>query len=246
MPILKTKQRDLVVGQFYLAYSAQSKMLSSNGTNGIIVQYVGEKNGNPEVKVWRSTGTTRNMSIVRLDERKDAFMIEFTEEVMKELVFNIGQEGDFKWPKYTERMKEAKRAGVELKLQSIIPPQDRFPEERIDGTLTLVMTTQHDGVDTYLNNFQVSVKTDVMQAVCTAEELEEKKRQEEMAKIEKLKEGGVRLTVGKMELGQKVLPDILKYRQELMEDADEYSSNNATFMLLYGKEIDQIKKQYTR
>lgn len=47
MAIVKLKTHELVVGQPYIAYSAKSKKLTTNGRGGVIVEYVGATGKGP-------------------------------------------------------------------------------------------------------------------------------------------------------------------------------------------------------
>lgn len=242
-PLVKCKVEDLKVGEFYLAYSSQSKMLSSNGKGGVVVQLMNIVNGQPEVKVWLDNGRTRTMRIARLDERKDCFMLLVNSDLFSQVKLKIGNEGVFAWPKFTERMKKAKEDGVDLEFVSIIGVNDRYPAERVDGTLTFMVNTKHDNTLTYLNHYQISVNENMLARVCAAEELEERKRQEVKAKIEEMKEGGARLTVGKMEFGLSMLPKIEELRKKFSKSCKENPRSCASFWVLIGDGKD-IKREY--
>jgi hypothetical protein len=244
MPILKSKKHELVVGKFYLTYSSKSKNLSRNGTGGVIVEYRGHTaKGENTFKIPLENGKFYEMDLRNLDTRKDAFVVELSKENLDQLQFKIGAEGSH-FPRYGEKTRERAAKGVELKYSTMMMPNERFPEERQDGTATFVFNIEGVERPVYLNNFQVKVTTDVLDLVCTAEELEAKRIAEERAKIQKMKEGGVRLAVGKMELGLKCLPSLLGKRKEFMKKSksNEYIHYNSSFSVLYGDgETGEIK-----
>ena len=245
MPILKCKKDELVVGEFYLTYSSKSKNLARNGKGGVIVQYVGKTaKGDNTFKIPLANGTFFDMHLTNLDTRKDAFVVKLDKNNTDQIKFAIGDEGAFN-PKFGPKTRERAANGVEIKYSSIMNPEARYPEESQDGTPTLVFTIE--GVDrpVYLNNYQVNVTTNVLELVCTYDELEAKRIAEERAKIEKLREGGVRLAVGKMELGQKCLPDLLDLRKKFIARSNIHSSYNCSYSVLYGDvETGEVGSQY--
>lgn len=245
MPILKLKSAELQKGEFYLAYSAKSKKLTRHGNGGVIVEYIGEtKKGRHTFKIPMANGKFFEMAISNLDTRKDAFVVELTKKNLEQMKFNIGDEGAF-FPKYGPKTRERAEKGVEVTFNSLMKPDERYPEDKRDGTATLVFSVAGGERPVYLNNYQAKVVTDVLQLVCSADEIEAKRIAEEKARIEKLKEGGVRLAVGKMELGQKCLPNLLKLRKEFTKKSDGQRARNCSYTTLYGDaETGEIHTQF--
>lgn len=244
MPILKLKEHELVAGEFYLAYSAKSKKLSRYGKSGVIVEYIGKTAvGANTIKVPMDNGKFFEMNIARLNERKDAYMLPVDAKTFADLEITVGNEGSH-YPQFTPLMKEHVKNQKLIKFSSLLKPDERFPEDKRDGTATIIFDVPGRDRPLFLNNGQVHILTDVLALVCTAEELEAKKLAEAKARVAKLKEGGVKLVVGKTELGLKCLLDLDAKREAFKVLDEEHQTSCCSFTLLYGKDMDSISDEW--
>lgn len=101
MLVRKSTVANLEVGGLYVAFSAKSKMLSSNGNKGVFV-LVKEVMGK-DVKVYIPS-LNKTMVLKRLDERQDAWMYS-PDDSLKVLVNGADKAALF--PKFTPRMNDA-------------------------------------------------------------------------------------------------------------------------------------------
>lgn len=101
MLVRKSNVANLEVDGLYVAFSAKSKMLSSNGNKGVFV-LVKEVLGK-DVKVYIPS-IDKTMVLKRLDERQDAWMYK-PEDTLKVLVKGAHKAALF--PKFTPRMNDA-------------------------------------------------------------------------------------------------------------------------------------------
>ena len=76
--IVSLRSDQVKLGEVYIAYSARSRKLSSNGTRGVFVKVLGKKDDNISVEV---SGFERPMTIRNLDNRLDAWMVDVSEEI---------------------------------------------------------------------------------------------------------------------------------------------------------------------
>lgn len=95
----KLKARELQAEQYYLAFSAKSKMLSSNANRGVFVRVKLVEGPDVTVEVLHSG---RVMVIKNLDSREDAWMYSPSQEKVK-VVFNQKEPNQI-WPKFTQKM----------------------------------------------------------------------------------------------------------------------------------------------
>lgn len=237
MALLKSKLAELVVGKYYIAFSAQSKKLSSNGDAGVIVKLLNVAGGRAEVEWFDHDATRHVVKIARLDERKDCFLVPFEDKVIKELEFKMVSFGGFERPIYSPRMNNLVEQGLtKVEYVSMLEVETLPEQVRSNYPHVIVKTEDNIPQPTILAIGQILITTDVKALVCSADELEEKKRLERLEKIEKLKEGGVVLTVGKTLFGEKhSLEDLLPLRRKLMEGAkerDRLSSTTSYFSLV--------------
>lgn len=242
MALLKSKLAELVAGKYYIAYSAQSKKLSSNGDAGVIVKLLDVDGGRAHVEWFDLNAVRHVVKMARLDERKDCFLVPF-DEAIKQVELKMTEAGGFERPAYSPRMHNLVEQGLtKVEYVSMLGVESLPEQVRSNYPHIIVKTEDNIPQPTILAIGQVLVTTNVKALVCSAEELEEKKRLERLEKIEKLKEGGVTLTVGKTLLGEKhTLDDLLPLRRKLMEDGARYLSSSTSYFSLVSKDL---KVQY--
>lgn len=101
MLVKKLKVKSLVIGSMCIAYSAKSKMLSSNGNKGVFVRIDSVENGDVKLTIMHNK---RVMTLKRLDEREDAWIYSPADGMDIGVSFT-GKEKLF--PGSTPRMQEA-------------------------------------------------------------------------------------------------------------------------------------------
>ncbi|AJT60771.1 hypothetical protein [Citrobacter phage CVT22] len=98
MLVRKSVVANLQIGNLYVAFSAKSKMLSSNGNKGVFV--IVEEVVGKDVKV-NIPSLNKSMVLKRLDERKDAWMYSPDTDLS---VLVKGSQKAALFPKFTQRM----------------------------------------------------------------------------------------------------------------------------------------------
>ena len=144
MQVTKLKTDGLEVGALYIAYSARSKMLSSNGPCGVFVKVLDVNAQGVSVDI---IGTGKTMVLKNLDTRQDAWMYSPFDVEMEVNVKPVNGQ----WPQLSERM--VKEGWNNKKIPFI---STELYENKNDAVGDLTYLLRHRDENQVINNIRLN------------------------------------------------------------------------------------------
>ena len=225
--IIKCEVSDIIVGDFYVAYSARSRKLSSKGSGGVIVNVKSKTDTSVTVTFFDNNVKKQTVTMLNVNTRKDCFLVPFNNDLVGQVKMEFDKYTKFTQPKLTDRM-----LGLET---------TKLTNMRVmgSGLLTYEYNTMYvisgdtdDGRCSYFCTGQLTITTPLANTVVSKDCVEAKARKELKRKILALKEGGVRLVRGKLG-GENNLDSLAEARVEVMKHQKKYKKSCCVYSNVY-------------
>ena len=225
--IIKCEVEEVVVGDFYVAYSARSKKLSSKGLGGVVVNVKSKTDTSVTVSFFDNNVKKQTVTMLNVNTRKDCFLVPFNNDLVCQLDIEFDKDTKFIQPRLSRRMlglESTKISNVNF-MGSGLLKDDYSPMCVISGDTD-------DGRCSYFCTGQLIITTPLANTVVSKDCVEAEARKELKRKILALKEGGVRLVRGKQG-GENNLESLAEARVEVMKYQKRYKRSCCVYSNVY-------------
>ena len=225
--IIKCEVEDIIVGDFYVAYSARSRKLSSKGLGGVIVNVKSKTDTSVTVTFFDNNVKKQTVTMLNVNTRKDCFLVPFNDDLIGQVKMEFDRDTKYMQPKLTDRM-----LGLETtKLDNIgVMGSGLLIEEYLP--MCVISGDTDDGKCSYFCTGQLTITTPLANTVVSKDSVEAEVRRELKRKILALKEGGVRLVRGKQG-GENSLESLVGARAEVMSYQKKHKRSCCVYSNVY-------------